>query len=51
MERKKRDREDLTSLYAKERVRLAALIAANDAMFSAGQSKAVSVTATAPIRK
>ena len=51
MERKKRDREDLTSLYAKERVRLAALIAANDAMFSAGQSKAVSVTPAAPIRK
>ena len=40
MARKKRDREDITALYAKERVRLASLIAANDAMVNAGQQKA-----------
>ena len=51
MERKKRDREDMTALYAKERVRLAALMAANDAVFNAGQPKAVSATPAAPIRK
>ena len=50
MARKKRDREDITALYAKERVRLASLIAANDAAMNAGQQKAA-VAPTAPVRK
>lgn len=50
MARKKRDREDITALYAKERVRLAGLIAANDALINAAQQKSA-VAPTAPVRK
>ena len=46
---KKRDREDITAMYAKERVRLAGLIAANDAAVNAGQPKAP--VPAAPVRK
>ena len=48
--RKKRDREDITALYAKERVRLATLIAANDAVVNGVQQKAAVAPATT-IRK
>jgi Domain of unknown function (DUF4124) len=51
MEQKKRDREDIAAMYAKERVRLAALIAANDAALNAGQTKPVAVSPAAPVRK
>ncbi len=52
MARKRRDREDATALYAKERVRLASLIAANDALVNAGQQKAAAIhTPAAPVRK
>ena len=37
--RKRRDREDITALYAKERVRFASLLAANDALVNGGQRK------------
>ena len=47
MTRKRREREDITALYAKERVRLAGLIAANDAVLSAGQKKASEVASPA----
>lgn len=50
MARKKRDREDITALYAKERVHLATLLAANEAVINAGQQKAAAAP-TAPIRK
>ena len=50
MTRKKRDREDLSAIYAKERARLATLIAANDAVVNGGQQKAVAAPAP-PIRK
>ena len=50
MARKKRDREDITALYAKERLRLAGLIAANDALINAAQQKSA-VAPTAPVRK
>ena len=50
MARKKRDREDITALYAKERLRLAGLIAANDAFINAAQQKS-EVAPTAPARK
>ena len=39
MARKKRDREDATALYAKERLRLAGLIAANDAVIAKASQK------------
>ncbi len=51
MEQKKRDRQDMTAMYAKERVRLAALIAANDALLHGGQPKAVAATPAAPAKK
>lgn len=50
MARKKRDREDVTALYAKERLRLAGLIAANDAVVNAAQQKSAAAP-TAPVRK
>ncbi len=50
MARKKRDREDSTATYAKERVRLASLIAANDAVVNAGQPKGLLAPA-GPVRK
>ena len=50
MTRKMRDREDISALYAKERVRLATLIAANDAMLNGAQQKAAAAPA-APVRK
>ena len=50
MARKKRDREDITALYAKERVRLAGLIAAHDAVINAGHQKAA-VAPPAPAGK
>ena len=40
MARKRRDREEISDLYAKERVRLAGLIAAHEAMVNGGQQKA-----------
>ncbi|MEO7253081.1 MAG: DUF4124 domain-containing protein [Casimicrobium sp.] len=51
MARKKRDREDVTAMYARERVRLANLIAANNAALNARQPKAVAVTPEAAVSK
>lgn len=52
MARKKRDREDITALYAKERIRLAALIAANDAVIAGALQKAsAGATPAASARK
>ena len=50
MTHKKRDREDISALYAKERVRLAELIVANEAVLNAGKPK-TAVAPTAPVRK
>ena len=50
MARKKRDREDITALYAKERVRLAELMVANEAVLNAGKPK-TAVAPTVPVRK
>ena len=50
MARKKRDREDITALYAKERVRLADLMVANEAVLNAGKPK-TAVAPTVPVRK
>lgn len=47
---KRRDREDMTALYAKERARLAVLIAASNAMANQEQHKAAGAP-TAPVRK
>jgi hypothetical protein len=51
MATKRRDRDDIAALYARERVRLAALIAANNALIAGAAQKSAPATSQAPVRK